>query len=518
MIDAQSTTTTTVLTPARRAVGRYLVGLLPVMLIWAALAGWLAWTLLERAQWSVASDRAMIVEWLEEARLFRKSLAELVREKARLKAQGAFSADDRNEITVQLQGMAEPLRMFVNQLPGFPELYELSVTLPGEQVAWTSPVPLPTRAAASTVQTLDYEPEPGVRIRCKYHLHAFNRLERREEEGRQTALVAGVLLVTATLLAGLFVRRFWRREHDREIERFAALAAAEHRERELLAAKLAQEEAERKLENAEHEHRTQLYAGIGIMAGSYAHNIKNLLVRPNDLIQRGLADAQATAHQKELLGEVRATLSTVTERLQQILATVRRDPAQSHMQAMDLGQLAQETADVWRATAEEKWKAAIDARIEPGLAIVADHSHLQQALENLIFNARDATFELRNQLRDDARRTEGDLRKEKLLAAAAWNGSITLSVRRDGESAILAVTDTGIGMTADVKGRCLETHFSTKRDNALYEGYSAGMGLGLSFVARIAEQHAATITIDSTPGHGTTIALHFRLAPNPAVG
>ena len=59
--------------------------------------------------------------------------------------------------------------------------------------------------------------------------------------------------------------------------------------------------------------------------------------------------------------------------------------------------------------------------------------------------------------------------------------------------------DNGIGMTEEVRRRCTETHFSTKRDNAIYEGNSTGMGLGLSFVVAILEHHQATLEIESEP-------------------
>ena len=74
---------------------------------------------------------------------------------------------------------------------------------------------------------------------------------------------------------------------------------------------------------------------------------------------------------------------------------------------------------------------------------------------------------------------------------------------------MLEVRDNGIGMTEDVRRRCTETHFSTKRDNALYEGAAAGMGLGLSFVVVILEHHRATLDIESAPGVGTTFRASF---------
>jgi len=132
-----------------------------------------------------------------------------------------------------------------------------------------------------------------------------------------------------------------------------------------------------------------------------------------------------------------------------------------------------------------------------------------------LFNARDATFERRNQLRDQARSNESltaEARRQALIDAAAWKGAVTLRTRRQGDSAVLEVTDNGIGMTEEIRRRCTETHFSTKRDNAIYEGNSTGMGLGLSFVVVILEHHQATFEISSEPLGGALFRVGFPLA------
>ena len=134
---------------------------------------------------------------------------------------------------------------------------------------------------------------------------------------------------------------------------------------------------------------------------------------------------------------------------------------------------------------------------------------MQQAIENLLFNARDATFEMRNHLRDAARLSTSlnDAgRRQALIDAAGWKGRIQLQVRRDGDDAVLEVRDNGIGMTDDIRRQCTQTHFSTKRDNALYEGYNAGMGLGLSFTVVVLEHHKAELEIDSQPLTGGDVS------------
>ena len=95
------------------------------------------------------------------------------------------------------------------------------------------------------------------------------------------------------------------------------------------------------------------------------------------------------------------------------------------------------------------------------------------------------------------------------LAAAAWKGEVILRTRVRGDRAVLEVQDNGIGMSEEVRRRCTETHFSTKRDNALFAGLSAGMGLGLSFVVVILQHHQATLEIASEPLHGARFRVTF---------
>jgi signal transduction histidine kinase len=187
------------------------------------------------------------------------------------------------------------------------------------------------------------------------------------------------------------------------------------------------------------------------------------------------------------------------------------------MTRLDLNAVVRGVELTWRELARDKWKLEVVAEPsdERPLWIAADVSHLQQAIENLLFNARDATFEMRNLLRDEARRApelDEHRRKQALIAAAAWRGSVVIRTRRQENAAVLEVSDNGAGMTEEVRRRCTETHFSTKRDNAIYEGHSTGMGLGLSFVVTILEHHRSALEINSEPLRGTTFRVRFPVA------
>ncbi len=521
--------------PSPTPVWKYVRGLAPPVLVLAGLVGWLGYALYARVHFWREADEYNLREWLNEAHSYRPTLPELVRK---------YLADPTNvkaeEIKTHLRVLGQATRLNENQLPLFPVIYQLEVRLqPGKEdlelkLVWESHLPRPwSPEREQTRGVLKYrllgDHDDRALMRVEYQLHAFNKRQRDEEQRQALTLGVAGLAVAAAVLAGLWVWRFLRRERARALHQLGQQRQIEHAERQVLAKELHRQEAERKREETERalleqrlatqaaegqalELKSQLYANIGIMAGSYAHNIKNLLVRPNDLLRRCLESDGLPADQQYTLREVRQTLGTVTERLQQILRTVRRDPSKSEAVRLDLNRVVGDLRQTWEELAAEKWKLNLTVALSPEpLWIVGDGSHLQQAAENLLFNARDATFEMRNHLRDQARKqgTDEEKMRQALIAAAGWKGAVVLRTRRDGDQAVLEVQDNGIGMTEEVRRRCVETHFSTKRDNALHEGNSTGMGLGLSFVVAILEHHRATLEIESAPLQGATFRARF---------
>lgn len=440
----------------------------------------------------------------------------------------------RQEVQVHLHSLGNILNQLSNQLPLFPIVYQITVQfdekLKVPPIVWESQRP----RQESQYQTLVREAidDQGTFVGIQYHLHAYTQQQYKERQEATRRLWLSGLGIFFALLALSWFYVAQRRERERQRQRDLVEQEIAQAQRLRLEEELRRRDAEQRSQEAEHqalELKSQLFANIGIMAGSYAHNIKNLLVRPNDLLRRCLEEKPAGQDQQHMLHEVKQTLGTVTERLQQILQTVRRDPSQSESVRIDLNALVVEMQRTWADLAREKWKCTIEVdlykppgrtRSEP-LWIDGDLSHLQQALENLLFNARDATFEMRNHLREEARtlsrssplNADGD-RRQALIAAAAWKGAIVLRTRRQGDAAVLEVQDNGIGMTEEVRRRATETHFSTKRNNALFAGLSAGMGLGLSFVTVILGHHRARLDIESEPLKGATFRITFPLAAN----
>ena len=495
------------------------LALAPVTIVWVALVASLAYLLIEQADATGRADENTLREWLEESRIFRKTLPDLAAEYAPYAAQGLAAPDLRAEILEQLRAMAEPTRAHLNQLPGLPVVYRLAVVMPGaDPIEWKSPLPRPREQNRSRVRTIAIGPSrPDAipfAIQCDYQMHAYSRLQADEAARRRLAFAAMGLLAGGSLVAGLGVTGVVQRERRRDLAQLEAQSQVDAAARDLLEERLAAAQLRLRADEAEREAlqmRSQLYASIGVMAGSYAHNIKNLLVRPNDLLNRCLESQSVPREQAAMIQEVRGTLGTVTERLQQILKTVRRDPTRAELTTVDISKLVRDTGSAWDEMARDKWKVALIAQAPPEPLIVrGDLSHLQQALENLVFNARDATFEMRGQLRELARVAPADERRTRLIQAAGWRGEVAITATKwpDGR-VLLTVTDNGIGMTDEVRANCLTTHFSTKQGNALFEGYNAGTGLGLSFVAVVLSHHEATLEIESRPLAGAVFRVTF---------
>jgi signal transduction histidine kinase/DNA-binding response OmpR family regulator len=244
--------------------------------------------------------------------------------------------------------------------------------------------------------------------------------------------------------------------------------------------------------------QAQKMEAIGRLTGGVAHDFNNLLqvILGNlDALRRQLANGTV---QKEdirrfsdaaVRGAERA--ATLTQRL---LAFSRRQPLQP--QPLEVNKLVNGMSDLLRRTLGES--ITTETVLAGGLwRISADANQLESALLNLAVNARDA-------MRSGGKLTIETANTHLDEAYAAAHDEV-----KPGQYAMIAVTDTGIGMTKEVLARAFDPFFTTK-------DVGQGTGLGLSQVYGFVKQSGGHVKIYSEPGEGTTVRLYLPRLPGSA--
>ena len=247
-------------------------------------------------------------------------------------------------------------------------------------------------------------------------------------------------------------------------------------------------ETERKL------HQSQKLDAIGKLTGGVAHDFNNMLT-----VIAGTAEILvADLHDKPDLQAVAKLINRATDRctelIQQLLAFARKQPLQPRN--VDINGSIFDISKLLRPTLGEQIE--IESKLQRGMpTALVDPSQLANALINLAINARDAMpgggklmLETANVVLDET--------------YAQNNADV-----RPGAYVMIAVTDTGTGMPAEIRDKVFEPFFTTKEAGK-------GTGLGLSMVHGFVKQSGGHIKIYSEEGHGTSIKLYLPAASGRA--
>ena len=240
----------------------------------------------------------------------------------------------------------------------------------------------------------------------------------------------------------------------------------------------------------ETEHKlqqSQKLDAIGKLTGGVAHDFNNMLTvitGTTETLVAGLAGQPSLQKTAELIDQAAERCS---ELIQHLLAFARRQPL--HPRNVDINSTVLDIAKLLRPTLGEHIE--VTTVLEPQVAIAhIDASQLANSILNMAINARDAMpeggkllLETRNVVLDDA-------------YAQANPGA------RPGPYVMLAVSDTGAGMSPEVLNQAFEPFFTTKE-------VGRGTGLGLSMVYGFVKQSGGHIRIYSEVGHGTTVKLYL---------
>jgi len=230
--------------------------------------------------------------------------------------------------------------------------------------------------------------------------------------------------------------------------------------------------------------REQKFRTLGSLAAGVAHNINNRLTPVlgwTEMLQERLGADEAIARD-----ELKHALTVIHQGASDSVETVRRLQEYSRparvkgpeaVQLRDvLEQLLALTRPQWDNEAARRGiRYEIDLKADPTPAVLAVASEVREALLNILENA---------------------------LTAMPQGGRLSLHVRGEDDRAVVSISDTGKGMSAEVQRLAFEPFFTTRST----EG---GTGLGLSLAQEIVQRYRGTIALSSGEGAGTTFTLSF---------
>ncbi|ESX42039.1 MULTISPECIES: CHASE3 domain-containing protein [unclassified Mesorhizobium] len=291
--------------------------------------------------------------------------------------------------------------------------------------------------------------------------------------------IGSIAALLAIFLLGAYTVRLSRR-------RFRAVAIAQE---ELMRKNIELGNEIQTREKAESQIRQmQKMEAVGQLTGGIAHDFNNMLaviISAMNLAQRKLARGEHDIMKFiEAATDAATRAANLTSRL---LAFSRQQPLAP--QVVDANRLVAGMSDLLRRALGETIR--IETVLAGGLwKTHADPSQLENAILNLAVNARDAMSE------------DGKMTIETANSHLDESYAATHAEVKDGQYVMIAVSDTGAGMPADVMERAFEPFFTTKP-------VDKGTGLGLSQVFGFVKQSGGHVKIYSEPGQGTTIRIYL---------
>jgi two-component system NtrC family sensor kinase len=216
------------------------------------------------------------------------------------------------------------------------------------------------------------------------------------------------------------------------------------------------------------ELQVERQAAIGALAAGMAHEMNNPLHAVSVSVQGLKEDLQSSPE----YGPFIANIERSTKRCRRIIGEILSFSRESKSSLANLPEIISAAVDTFKS--EHPASLTLELQIPPDLPkILLDAAQIRQALVNLLMNASDAM---------------------------GGQGLIRVGVEREASTVVISVTDSGPGMTGEVKSRIFDPFFTTKQK---------GMGLGLSITWQLVQKNGGAIEVESQVGLGTTFRIRM---------
>ena len=250
-----------------------------------------------------------------------------------------------------------------------------------------------------------------------------------------------------------------------------------------------------RLLNREREQETQLrqaqkMEAIGQLAGGVAHDFNNFVTTMYGLCDALLRGLEQSNPLRKYVFEMKQSATRVANLTKQLLAFGRKQVLQP--EKLNLNTVLTQIMDQLLARTIGEHISIVPNLADDLPLIIADRSQLEQIVINLAINARDAIPNV------------GTITIETSVVYPDRKQGRKQTINKNHPLVQLSISDTGIGMSADLQKHIFEPFFSTKGER--------GNGLGLSTVYGCVKQSGGSISVDSKEGRGTTFHIQFPVA------
>jgi PAS domain S-box-containing protein len=251
--------------------------------------------------------------------------------------------------------------------------------------------------------------------------------------------------------------------------------------------------AEAALNRSEAQFRqAQKLGAVGRLAGAVAHDFNNLLTVILGNVQLAIDGVDRQAEARTDLEQVHEAARKAATLTRQLLTFSRKQVLERKV--FDLNEVITDLGTMIRRLIGADIEFALNLQSNAG-KVDADPGQIEQVIMNLVVNARDAMPE-GGKLTIEA--------SEAVLDAPAHHARGTIP---PGSYSVLAVSDTGVGMTPQVQEHLFEPFFTTKEAGK-------GTGLGLATVHGIVSQSEGHVVVYSEHGAGTTFKIYLPKVPD----